>query len=100
MPFAKGQSGNPGGRVQDRPWLEALRVAVNETTPEGRKRLRAIADKSVELALAGDMDAIREIGNRLDGRPRQQVEVDASVAVGEGVAEILEPRRRRAGLSE
>jgi hypothetical protein len=44
------------------------------------------------------MEAIREVGNRLDGRPRQQVEVDASVAVGESVAGILERRRRRAGL--
>jgi hypothetical protein len=100
MPFVKGQSGNPGGRTRNKPWLEALRLALHEETPDGRKRLRAIADKMVELALAGDLEAIREIGNRLDGRPRQQVEVDASVTAGESIEAILERRRLRTGLGD
>jgi hypothetical protein len=33
--------------------------------------LRLLADKLVERALDGDMAAIREIGDRLDGRPAQ-----------------------------
>jgi hypothetical protein len=66
MPFMKGHSGNPEGRrVEPRPWQEALRLAVHDVTPDGRQRLRAIAEKVVEQALAGDLDAIREIGNRL-----------------------------------
>ena len=97
MPFMKGQSGNPEGRrVEPRPWQEALRLAVSDMTPDGRQRLRAIAEKVVEQALAGDMEAIREIGNRLDGRPRQEVALDASVDVsGEDPASILASRRER-----
>ncbi len=97
MPFMKGHSGNPEGRrVEPRPWQEALRLAVSDTTPDGRQRLRAIAEKVVEQALAGDMEAIREIGNRLDGRPRQEVALDASVDVsGEDPASVLAARRRQ-----
>ena len=97
MPFMKGHSGNPEGRrVEPRPWQEALRLAVHDVTPDGRQRLRAIAEKVVEQALAGDLGAIREIGNRLDGRPRQQVALEASVDVSmEDPASILAARRRQ-----
>ena len=32
------------------------------------------ADKLKELALAGDMSAMREMFDRLDGKPKQQIE--------------------------
>ncbi|MEM1353154.1 MAG: hypothetical protein AAGF27_12475 [Pseudomonadota bacterium] len=52
-------------------------LAVNESVEGnagGRKKLRAIADKVVELAMEGDMQAIKEIGDRMDGRAPQSVE--------------------------
>lgn len=54
---------------------EAVSLAVEVEDPVSRKRrLHNIAEKLVELAEAGDMQAIREIGDRLDGKPKQQIE--------------------------
>ena len=39
------------------------------------QKLRAIADKLVEMAQAGDVSAMRELGDRLDGKPAQQVQL-------------------------
>lgn len=69
MPFEKGKSGNPGGRVADKPWREAINLALKDKDP---KRLRKIAETLVTLATGGDLAAIKEIGDRLDGKPAQQ----------------------------
>lgn len=75
MPFAKGQSGNPGGRKSEKPWRDALMLAVNEATEDGdKKKLRKMADALVEQAIGGDVAAIKEIGDRIDGKPKQQIE--------------------------
>lgn len=67
-----------GGRKSDKDWRDALRVAVmrplDERNPHSRKKLAAIADVVVDAALAGDLAAAIEIGNRLDGKPRQEIE--------------------------
>ena len=72
MTFVKGKSGNPGGRVQDKPWTEALRLVVYRTDPAGKRRLLKIAEACAAAAEAGDMTAVREIGDRLDGKPAQE----------------------------
>lgn len=41
--------------------------------------LRKIAEKVVEQAIAGEWKAIEEIGNRLDGKPTQAVDLRAEV---------------------
>lgn len=93
MPFAKGQSGNPGGRNVDRPWREALRSVLRETDPATKKnKLGALAEKVVELALAGDTVCIREIAQRIDGMPQQQLDVNP----GDDIS--LEEKRTFAGL--
>jgi hypothetical protein len=40
------------------------------------KKLREIARKHIEKAAAGDMQAIKELADRLDGKPAQQLEHD------------------------
>jgi hypothetical protein len=72
MAFQKGQSGNPGGRQKDKPWADALRLAVFREDAEGKRRLLAIAEKCAAAAESGDMQAIKEIGDRLDGKPAQE----------------------------
>lgn len=68
------------GGKPDKLWTAALRIAVNEAAEDGNgKKLRAMADKVVQLALEGDMQAIKEIGDRLEGKPAQRTEI-----VGEG----------------
>ncbi len=70
--------GNQNAR-KAREWKDALKYALD--TFEGGaiergKALREIATRLIEKALAGDLQAIKEIGDRLDGKPTQ--------AVGEG----------------
>jgi hypothetical protein len=76
MAFAKGQSGNPGGRSNEKIWRDALRMALKEATSDGMPRIRALAEKTVSLALEGDMQAIKEIGDRMDGKPAQAITGD------------------------
>src|SRR6185437_5981923 len=72
MPFQKGKSGNPGGQNREKVFAEALRIAVNRTTDDGRKKLLFIADKLVSEAIAGEGWAIAQIADRLDGKPAQE----------------------------
>jgi hypothetical protein len=94
MPFAKGQSGNPGGRNVDRPWREALRSISREVVDPITKKnkLGVLAEKVFELALDGDIRAIAEIAQRIDGMPQQQLDVNPGDDLG------LEERRVFAGL--
>jgi hypothetical protein len=76
MPFEKGKSGNPGGRVKDRAFTDMLRLALNEEDAGGVKKLRRIADKLVASAMAGNPFAIQQIADRLDGKPTQAISGD------------------------
>lgn len=72
--------GNKNSSKENRLWAETIRrVHVQD---KGAK-LRKIAEKLYELAEAGDIQAMKEIGDRLDGKPHQTVaaEVDAQVNV-------------------
>ncbi len=68
---------NPGGgKGQDKVWSDAIRIEVNEAYEDGdRKKLRALAEKLVAKALDGDMAAMKEIGDRLDGKSPQYSEI-------------------------
>lgn len=71
MTFQPGQSGNPTGGRKDKPWRDALSIALKDG--DGQK-LRRIADKVVSLASEGDMAAVKEIADRMDGKvPQQQI---------------------------
>ena len=69
--FLPGRSGNPTGGRKDKPWRDAIKIAINDG--DGLA-LRRIAEKVVALAEAGDMMAVQEIANRLDGKvPQAQI---------------------------
>lgn len=77
MPFVKGQSGNPNGsnKRQKRfgPALErAIKAAQNE---DGTDALDAIAKRLIDEALNSEnpLPAIKEIADRLDGKPEQAI---------------------------
>ena len=64
--------GRPVGSVnREKPFTDALRVAL---LSGGGRRLRIIADKLVEKAMGGDLQAIQQIADRMDGRPSQSIE--------------------------
>lgn len=64
--------GNTNSRMDNRLWGNTIRRAVVQGDGE---KLRKIADKLVEMAQEGDVQAIKEIGDRLDGKPKQQTEL-------------------------
>ncbi len=68
MPFQPGNKLASGGR-KDKPWSDALRLAM---CGNDRKALRDLAEVVKSAALAGDMQAMKEIGDRLDGKPMQE----------------------------
>lgn len=70
MSGVKGRSGT--NKNKDKPWTEALRMTVFREDKQGRRRLLAIAEQCAAAAEAGDMQAIKEIGDRLDGKPAQE----------------------------
>jgi len=80
------------GPKTDKEWSDAIRKAVHDVREEKDadgvvKKTRAInllAQKVVNAALEGDMTAMKEIGDRLDGKPKQAVE-----QTGEGGGPIL-----------
>jgi hypothetical protein len=64
--------GRPNGsQNRQKPFTDVLRVAL---LSGGGRRLRVIADKLVEKAEEGDLQAIREVIDRLDSKPSQVVE--------------------------
>jgi len=65
------------GAKPDKIWSDALRRAVfrKSDTVEGKKRIEVMADKCARMAETGDMAAIKEIGDRLDGKSPQYSEI-------------------------
>jgi hypothetical protein len=82
MPFQPGHRLSVGGR-KDRPFNEALRLEIAAAGPDQRV-LRAIARNLLSLAQVPDMaalPAVREIADRLDGKPKQEAEVTLRQAI-------------------
>lgn len=62
---------NSGGNKNEKPFREMLWLAIQGA--EGDKaELRHIAQRLVDLAKKGDLQAIREVADRIDGKPVQQ----------------------------
>jgi Family of unknown function (DUF5681) len=93
MPWKPGESGNVLGGPKDKIVADSLRIAVLETIKSGKHKgstkLRAIAGKVAEEALAGAPWAIQMIADRLDGRPLQQSETKVETNASELFLEVL-----------
>lgn len=81
MAFQKGKSGNINGARKavifyDSLMLALKRVPVND--PNAKTALQAIANKVVELAQSGDMQAIKYVMDRMDGSPTATVDMNIS----------------------
>jgi hypothetical protein len=74
--FKPGQSGNPKGRPKSITLSEAYRKMlsqVDETDPERRTRAEVLAEQMYIKASSGDVSALREIADRVEGKARQTI---------------------------
>jgi hypothetical protein len=63
--------GNTNSSRNNRLWADTLKRALIQA--DGNK-IRAIAEALIEKAASGDVSAIRELGDRVDGKPTQQID--------------------------
>ena len=80
-------------RTSYKRWRDALRLEVMREHEDGGVKLGHVARAVVKRAMAGDMQAVREIGNRLDGRPVQRLELDGHVSLVGLLAELSDADR-------
>lgn len=67
----------PKGAWSDKAWRDAIRVAVTRAADDPKKhgkKLAQLADALVNAGCQGDVSALKEIGDRLDGKAKQQIE--------------------------
>ena len=83
MAWEKGQSGNPRGRKAEKPFRDQISLVLNEYEEiyddNGKtrkvKKLRLLAEVIVRKALDGDAACLKEVGDRIDGKPIQQLDM-------------------------
>ena len=74
MTWAKGQSGNPFGRmVRQKPFQTALMMELLRDGPD-MPRLRRAINQVLDKAAEGDLEAVKFIADRTDGRAKQEIE--------------------------
>ena len=94
-PWPKGVSGNPGGRPRKQPITEELERLLTQEVPnrEGQTWATVIAEALLQQASRGDVRAVSELANRVEGKPIQALNVNSEI--GDGLAERLERARNR-----
>lgn len=86
-----GQEGNTNSCKNNRLWADTIRRAVVQSDPD---RLRRLAEALLTKAEEGDMAALKELGDRLDGKAAQSVTVagdEDKPLVTKIVREIVRP---------
>lgn len=75
--MAGAPKGNKNSSISNRLWAETIRRAVTQSNPD---RLRRIAEALLDKAEEGDIQAIKELGDRLDGKAVQAVEQKTEIS--------------------
>lgn len=64
------------GRKQEKPFRDALRMELAKLQDQDNRGLRRIAAALIEAAEGGDMQAIKELADRVDGKVPQGISGD------------------------
>lgn len=79
MTWQPGQSGNPNGQPKrTKLWKEAIVRAIKRREESDPQALEKLADKLIAQVEAGDVAAIKEFGDRVDGKVAQALIGDDS----------------------
>jgi Family of unknown function (DUF5681) len=101
LTWVRGQSGNPRGRIRGEPELApALRRLLRRRDPAtGKQNKLLVAEALLARALSGEVDAIREVFNRVDGPLNLPVEHSGDARVRFEVVYVDEASPRPAFVS-
>jgi hypothetical protein len=66
--FAPGRSGNPAGRPKGESLTASLRRYLDGEDKDGRPRAERFAEKLAEMVLLGDIQAMKMVLDRIDGK--------------------------------
>jgi hypothetical protein len=93
--FPPGTSGNSAGRPRLTKLTDSLRQQLAEANPHAPEETiaEAIAETLISMALAGDVQAIKEVFDRCEGKPKQAINLDIQ-------ATSWQEEAKRHGLSE
>ena len=75
---AKGAQPGNTNAAKGTPWRHAINRAIAQGDPE---KLRRIADALLTKAEEGDIQAIKELGDRLDGKSSQPVDASGDITI-------------------
>ena len=101
MVFKPGQSGNPGGRPKKEwTWAKLLEEVGEEVEPKSKKKYKELVSKRLWVACVnGNIHAIKELFNRMDGMPLRHVDITSD---GEKIESpvIFTPKRSAVDIKE
>ena len=74
-------------------WSSAIQRALDRRVSERGKAIDDLADKLLDLCAGGDLQALKELGDRLEGKSAQSVTVlgDEDAPLRLGVIELVRP---------
>lgn len=86
----------PGAQNKDKPYRDALRmeIAAAGTAEDPHAALRKVARRHLKLAENGDMAAIKELADRMDGKPAQETTAEVTHTYEKIVREIVHPENK------
>ena len=87
--------GAPKGNTnatKTRVWAEAIDKVLKQSDDGKHAELRKLAEKLVEMAIAGDMQAMKEIGDRVDGKSLASIELTGSLQISDMTDAQLDKR--------
>ena len=73
-------------------WSDAIKRAMARAEHDpyvGHRTLNALADRLLEKAAEGDMAALKELGDRLEGKPTQLIAGDADAAPIQAAVRVI-----------
>lgn len=78
--------------VKGKRWLNAIEKALKEreSKAEQQEALVELAGKLLDECAAGNLQALQELGNRLDGKPSQTIDMKVTDMTHEEALDLLE----------
>ena len=99
MPWSPGQSGNPGGNrankpVRDAIFMELAAAEEGREDPVPKRSLRMAIRKQFEKAADGDLEALRFLCERMEGKPKTIVAGDSEDPIHLALSRAEDARER------